>query len=361
MTVRFIFIIQGEGRGHMTQAIALRQILEESGHHVIKVIVGRSNRRDVPQFFKEQIKTPIIQLDSPNFITDRKQKSVKPLRSLIYSILRSPKYQRSLNSLSKIVDDNQPDVLVNFYDFIGGLYNFSRKPKCRFVCIAHQYLIKHPEFEFPKGRPINRTSLKIANKITSLGADRILALSFKRLNNLSGKKTFIVPPLLRKEIQEIKVKQSDFLLVYLVNPGYGEEIRKFHELNPKIPIHCFWDMKDKPNEWIVDNTLIFHQLDGQKFLDKMAFCKGYATTSGFESVCEAMYLGKPVMMVPVRGHYEQSCNSIDAKKAGAGIVNKKFDLNELLEFIPHYKDTSGWFKDWVKSNKGVFLQHLTES
>ena len=33
----------------------------------------------------------------------------------------------------------------------------------------------------------------------------------------------------------------------------------------------------------------FHQLDDVKFLRYMAGCKAYATTAGFESVCEAMY------------------------------------------------------------------------
>ena len=36
-------------------------------------------------------------------------------------------------------------------------------------------------------------------------------------------------------------------------------------------------------------------------------CKAYASTAGFESVCEAMYLGKPILMVPA--HIEQDCNA----------------------------------------------------
>ena len=47
----------------------------------------------------------------------------------------------------------------------------------------------------------------------------------------------------------------------------------------------------------MDDTLSFHQLDDVKFLRYMAGCKAYATTAGFESVCEAMYLGKPLLMV----------------------------------------------------------------
>ena len=68
----------------------------------------------------------------------------------------------------------------------------------------------------------------------------------------------------------------------------------------------------------IDETLSFHQIDDVKFLNAMAGCKAYASTAGFESICEAMYLGKPVLMVPA--HIEQDCNAYDAMKAGAGII-----------------------------------------
>ena len=46
----------------------------------------------------------------------------------------------------------------------------------------------------------------------------------------------------------------------------------------------------------MDDTLSFHQLDDVKFLRYMAGCKAYATTAGFESVCEAMEMGAAAIM-----------------------------------------------------------------
>lgn len=57
----------------------------------------------------------------------------------------------------------------------------------------------------------------------------------------------------------------------------------------------------------------------------MAGCKAYASTAGFESVCEAMYLGKPILMVPA--HIEQDCNAYDAEKSGAGIISSDLICN----------------------------------
>ena len=65
----------------------------------------------------------------------------------------------------------------------------------------------------------------------------------------------------------------------------------------------------------------------------MTGCLGYVSTAGFESICEAMYLGKPVMMVPVENQYEQACNALDAVKAGAGITNNKFIFDSFLDYL----------------------------
>ncbi len=78
----------------------------------------------------------------------------------------------------------------------------------------------------------------------------------------------------------------------------------------------------------------------------MAGCKAYASTAGFESICEAMYLGKPVLMVPA--HIEQDCNAYDAMKAGAGIISDSFDLQPLLRFVGKYAPNRH-FIYWVRS------------
>ena len=91
----------------------------------------------------------------------------------------------------------------------------------------------------------------------------------------------------------------------------------------------------------------------------MKDCSAYASTSGFESICEAMYMRKPILMVPTQGHFEQECNSIDAMRAGAGIVGQSFDLGRLLEFIPRYQKEDVKFVQWVQGAEKKFLDILT--
>jgi hypothetical protein len=85
----------------------------------------------------------------------------------------------------------------------------------------------------------------------------------------------------------------------------------------------------------------------------MAGCKAYATTAGFESVCEAMYMKKPALMVPM--HIEQNCNAHEASSAGAGIVSKLFDLEALLESVPCYKENE-LFCQWTEQTESCWIK-----
>lgn len=340
----------------MTQSMALAAMLRRHGHEVTRVVVGRSQRRAIPAFYVEGIGCRIDQVDSPNFVTDKNSKSVRIWKSIWHATFRLGVYRRSLVQLNEMVKEDEPDVIINFYDFIGGLFNRFKRPKAKFVCIAHQYLAGHSVFEFPKGRLLDKRSMKMSNWLTSLGADARLALSFHEDPDESG--ISVVPPLLRSEVISASIRQEDYLLVYMLNHGYADEINQFHKEHPEVSLHCFWDKPDAPKVLTVDDHLTYHQLDGEKFLNFMAGCKGYLTTAGFESVCEAMYLGKPVLMMPVQGHYEQTCNALDAVKAGAGISSDRFDLRLLVDYVPRHIDKGDAFRNWCDRAEGIFLERL---
>jgi uncharacterized protein (TIGR00661 family) len=144
----------------------------------------------------------------------------------------------------------------------------------------------------------------------------------------------------------------------MLNSGYSEEVIKWHKAHPNIELHFFWDQKDAVEDTKIHNNLTFHKINDTKFIQYLKDCNAFASTAGFESVCEAMYLGKPILMIPTAGHFEQACNALDASRAGAGIVRNLFDLNSLAEYAKVYPENNK-FKTWAKKSKSKFLQHIT--
>jgi uncharacterized protein (TIGR00661 family) len=359
--MKFLFIVQGEGRGHMTQAISFANLLQSNGHELVGVVIGKSKRRSVPEFFTREIKAPIHLVDSPNFETDQAEKRVSIKKTLLKNSLKLNTFGKSLLQINQIVKSERPDVILNFYDLLGGLYNFIFRPKAQFWVIGHQYLIEHPEFTFAPDRPLDKLLFTLNTSLTSLGAKERLALSFLPKPNYPNQRIRVVPPLLRKEIRSLSPKQEDFFLAYMVNPGYGEEVRQFAEANPHLKIKAYWDKKEaEPVEHPLPN-LSFHRVNDRTFMEDMAVCKALVCTAGFESVCEAMYLGKPVMVIPVAGQYEQACNAIDAVASGAGIASTNFDFAKLEQFQKPESAGSTLYRDWVDSWPVVFREIASEN
>jgi len=355
---RFLFIVQGEGRGHMTQAISLFEMLTAAGQEVVHVVVGRSSRREMPSFFQNRITCPLTGISSPNFVADKNNKSVKIGPTITHNLVHFSNYVQSLKMLNNIVKETKPDVIINFYDFLGGLYNGLYKPKAEYICIGHQYLAYHNHFPFPNKQGFNKNLLLNNNKLTAWGAKKLLALSFAAYPEDKKSGVVVVPPLLRKEVMKLEPTEGDFILTYMVNDGYSKEIESWHAGNPSVKVQSFWDKKGMPNPHRVDDTLTFHQLSDTMFLQLMSQCKAYVSTAGFESICEAMYLGKPVMMVPVQGHYEQACNALDAVQAGAGVSSESFNLTKVIDYLPNHQPIAGRFREWADRCEELILQEL---
>ena len=342
----FIFAVQGEGRGHLTQAISVYEMLTSRGFKVHAILVGSSRRRDLPEFFKKKIAAPIIPFQSPNFSTDPRNKSILLGQSIWRTLCSLGKYARSLRLIKETIETYQPDAIINFYEPLVGWYGLRHKKDTRIICIGHQYIYLHPGFQFPAGRLTDRLVIKNYTRLTAFGADALLALSFYSLPPSDNKKLKILPPLLRKEVFEQIIHHQPFLLAYVLNEGYMQDIINWHKEHPDTELHCFTDSKAVKGKWRYDDTLCFHSLDDKKFLTMMASCSGLVCTAGFESVCEALYLGKPALLIPVGGHYEQFCNARDAVKAGAGIYDTEFRIDRLLDYIPSYR-VNECYRKWI--------------
>ena len=197
----------------------------------------------------------------------------------------------------------------------------------------------------------------IFSKVTSIGANKRLALSFREMDDDAGKRIKVVPPVLRESVLEMSPTKGSYIHGYMLNAGFAEDIMKWHGEHPEVELRFFWDKWDEPKIKKIDDTLSFYLLDDKEFLKQMAGCGAYASTAGFESVCEAMYFGKPILMVP--SHIEQKCNAYDAMASGAGISADFFDLSALMDFTGRFKADEA-FPEWARSARKMILRELVE-
>jgi len=359
-SLQCLFVVQGEGRGHLTQALALRNYLARAGHHVCGAIVSPGDD-NIPAYFPDTIGAPVRFVESTHFVVDKDTRSIHWMRTLTHNNKRWRHFHESCAVIEEEVQIHRPDVIINFYEPLVGLYATRYKSTVPVVAIAHQYMFLHPQYAFYPGFKMQRRAATLFTRITATRAARLLALSAYDAPALPSEKLRVMPPLLRDELfkQPLGVQES-FFLMYLFHHSCSSEVVAWHERNPAVPLHCFWNNPDAEETRVVDSTLTFHRLHGERFLEMMARSRGVITTSGFESMIEAMYLGKPLLLTPMHRHFEQYCNALDGTSVGAAVQSEEFDIDRLIRFLPEYRYNPTTLRNWVATAEGVYVKEIEE-
>jgi uncharacterized protein (TIGR00661 family) len=350
--------VLGEGRGHMTQAIAVKEMVEKAGHQVTSVVLGLGPHRQAAPFFASAMKMPVTKISTPDFASKNNRKVSLP--ATLAGIARQlPAYWRSLRVLKLAVRESQADIIINFFEPLTGIYALTCRNRPPVVAVAHQFMLGHPCYVRYPGRRLQQLGLNWYVRMVGAASTKF-ALSLYEAGDLPGKNLVVGPPILRRQLFDLQPNpDGKFVLVYLLNHGYAEEIIAWHKKNPQTALHCFYDKPDAPEEFHFDDTLTFHRLDGEKFLRMMAECKFVACTAGFESLAEAAWLGKPLFLVPVENHIEQQINAVDATRAGIGIADTSFNLDRLAE-LPERLDNSA-YRAWLNRAGSLLLRTLDEA
>ncbi|MDD2244658.1 MAG: glycosyltransferase family protein [Bacteroidaceae bacterium] len=359
--MRFLFTVQGEGRGHFTQALSLAYLLRKHGHEVSAVLVGKSDSREIPKFFLEKIGAPVFVFNSPNFTTLYKNKRPNIFATVLDNAVHSMYFRKSIQFVKDKILEYKPDAVINFYELITGMafayYKFDDKQGIKFICVGHHYVLLNPNYKTSTEQDVKYYFLRMLSKATCQRATKLLALSFRDMPGSKEKRIVVVPPLLRREVFEVEPTQGNYIHGYMLNTGYYDEVMDWHMKHPEIPLRFFWDKKGADDVTVIDDNLILYRLNDTLFLKSMAGSMAYSTTSGFESVCEALYYQKPILMIPV--HVEQEFNAYDAGLSGAGISSNNFELSKLIDFIPNYQPDKH-FRDWVHQAEDLFIKEICE-
>ena len=205
--MKCLFVVQGEGRGHMTQAIALRQRLEEAGHEVCLTMVGVSRFRTLPDFFAQRMKGPVMTFESPVLVTDRHDKGVSFARTAVHSFLSFPRFTLSVFRIRKEISRHRPDVVVNFFDLMCSISFLLRLRRPRHVCVGHQFYFQHPDFIRPQTSLLGDLAFRLLTRCSAFRADLRLALSF-RPGKPSWRGLRVVAPILRSEVLKAEAHEG---------------------------------------------------------------------------------------------------------------------------------------------------------
>jgi len=132
----------------------------------------------------------------------------------------------------------------------------------------------------------------------------------------------------RPAIVDATPTRGDHLVVY--SGGSEELVDVLRETG--VPCRLY-GMRDGPRVGTTDGAIQFcaRSIDG--FLEDLVTARGVVTGGGFSLLSEAVYLGKPVLSVPLRGQFEQLMNARYLEREGFGICARTVDPATVAAFL----------------------------
>jgi hypothetical protein len=338
----------------MTQALALGAFLRDAGHEVVRVLVGRSPHRRIPSYFREGMAAPVVDFEAPTQVPGDDGRALSVGRTVADALRRSPKFLKATVQIAEATAD--ADVVVNLLDFMAGLSRRLFPVDVPSLAVAHNYLFLHPDLPPPPGPDRVRRLVMAYTRATAAGTERKLALSFTELSDRPEIGLEVVPPLLRPGLDQRVIDDGGYLLAYALNSGYGAELARWHRRSPGSVVHCY--MEGGAASLAIEPATGFHVhgLDAEGFLRHLAGCRAFVGSAGFESLCEAHYLGKPVLAVPTDGQFEQTLNAWDAERVGVARAGSYADLDDFWREPPIPSSSAvEAFRQWVHRAPGMVV------
>lgn len=167
--------------------------------------------------------------------------------------------------------------------------------------------------------------------------------------------SFIETPIIREDIRNANLRNLGHYTVYL--PSFDEK----YLLDHLKKVDTRWELFSKhykENPYVDDNVTVY-PINNDKFVESLSTCEGILCNSGFETPSEALYLGKKIMSIPMKGQYEQECNAEALKKLGIKVIdsiNEDF-TNHLEEWI----NSSFVYKADYKNNIETIVENILDN
>lgn len=310
---KILYAIQGTGNGHMARALVIIPVLK-SKFDVDVLVSGRQSNLQLP------------------FETHYKYSGI----SFVYDKTGGLSYSKTLfhNKLLKVYKEFKDlpiknyDLVISDFEPISAYASMMRKiPSLAF---SHQAAFLSKKVPRPKRRStIGEFVLKhYAPCRQSIG------IHFKSYE------PWIIPPVIRPEIIKAIPFESNEYIVYL--PAYGDSqlVKILNKVEGEFVVFSkFATFVHKKN----NVTVIPAQV--REFTKRLITCRGVITGAGFETPAEAMYLGKKLLCIPIKGQYEQYCNAAALEELGVSVFERL---------------TSDLLQHWIRESNPVGLPQREE-
>lgn len=316
-----LYGINGEGSGHWTRSREVILHLQKSGNHNVTVVTSGLALANLKDHFRVE--------EIFGFRFQFKNDKIDGLATFFKNSDSFPKGAKSLKRVRNLIKKEKIDIIVTDFEPISCLAG--RTSDVPVVSIDNQHFISRTDADCPHGYLTQARVAKTVIETMTLGAEAYLTTSFfdaKTQNN----STFILPPIIRREIFYLEPKIGDYILVYITH-GCKSISKVLKAIDFKFVVYGV-------DEESQDSNVIFRKFSQVQFLKDLAGSAGVLATAGFSLISEALFLGKPFLAWPVQNQFEQVFNAYHLERLGYGKLAFDLEVEKIESFLFNLKHYS---------------------
>jgi len=334
---RIVYALTSQGRGHSSRVTAMAEALEARGHELLFCAGGAAGRLIANQG-RRVIEVPVLRhLMHNNHIR---------LWSSLLEVGRTAIETRGVvDDLVERFEAFQPDLLIT--DFESYSVRAAERMGLPLMCFNHQQILTHTRYEVPRRYAWDAWVARLViNTVMPKRPEHVLLSSFFYPPVNNENKATLVPPILRSAVRNIEPSRKDHVLVYHNDPtGVVGLLEAMTELSDHRFIAYNFRVPESPAP-----NIEFKDPNVEGFLRDLASAKAVVSTAGFTLISEALYLGKPMLVMPNGGIFEQTINALylEREKLGEAFMARAPTAKELRAFLDRAADHSGRRPDFLR-------------
>lgn len=326
--MKILYAIQGTGNGHISRSKEVLKYLVKEAE--VDILVSE-RQHEVNLGFKVK-----YQLEGLGFVFG------KTGGIDYYNSIKNARLNKFLLDIYDLPVENYDVVISDFEPIASWACKRKKKP---YISLSHQTAFMSENM--PRPKKVNTFAEFIIKWYAPVSIP--IGLHYEKYDN------FIETPIIREEIRYADVKNLGHYTVYL--PSFDEKylIKRLNKIDTK------WEMfskhyKGKPYR---DKNVIINPICNDNFIKSLATSEGILCNSGFETPSEALFLGKKILAIPMKGQYEQECNA--SALSGLGIKTLNQIDKDFEQHIEQWINSDFTYKAEFKNNVPYIVDFILES
>ena len=312
--MKILYAIQGTGNGHLSRAEDVIPVLKEHGDLDLFVSGAQADIR---------LSHPVKYTSKGLSFYFGKKGGVDLIKTF------KKNSSRDIYKEIKKFPVEKYDLVINDFEPIAAWACRKRGVPC--VGLSHQSALLSEKVPRP-------------NKIDPVGewlihnyapVSKYVGFHFERYDK------YIYTPVIRAEVRTAHISTKDHYTVYL--PAYDD--RKLVPLLGRLSSvrwHVFSKHTRKPYHV---GKISVYPVNKEEFAASITSATGVLCGAGFETPAEVLYMGKKLLVVPMKAQLEQHYNAMALKKLGVPVL-KKFKKKHLEKVT-----------QWIESSNPVCVQY----